>query len=66
MEESSRDDFCNSNTSVLVNCMHCGKQHPTPIKNWLVVQYITNNSCTFCGFPLAKIQISFYTESSKN
>lgn len=66
MNSDCADNFSNSSALVLVNCMHCGKQHPTPIKNWLVVQYITNNSCTFCGFPLAKIQISFYTESSKN
>lgn len=57
-----KDNFSNSDASVLVNCMRCGKQHPTPVKNWLVIQYMTNTNCTFCGLPLAKITISVETK----
>jgi len=57
--DNPMDDFSSSKTKVLVDCQHCGKQHPFPVENWLILQFITNTECTFCGKILAKIVMSF-------
>jgi hypothetical protein len=42
----------------LLDCGHCGKQHPVPLKNRCILGYMCNTNCTFCGSPLAKFEIS--------